>query len=506
MMMSKKTILNTILTNSFAALALFELSGCAVGPDYVRPTTISDADMPQSFKENWKTAQPQDQMIPAKWWTLFGDTSLNNLMDQVATSNLSLAQAEANYRSALALVDNAKAAYFPSLTGDLSRTRSKTFDTPVSTVNAVGVTATWEADIWGGVRRAVEVQDNTALSSYANVQAVRLSMQSQLAQNYFQLRVLDAQKDLLDRTVEEYKRSLKLTQNQYKSGVVATDSVLTAETQLKSTQAQALDVGVLRAQYEHAIATLIGKPASSFSIAALPVNQGANASPLSALPAMPDVPVAMPSTLLERRPDVAASERSVAAANAQIGVTKAAFFPELTLGASGGYQSSTLANWLSLPNRVWSVGPSLAATLFDGGAKSAQHTQAIAAYDASVASYRLTVLTAFQNVEDNLAALRILKDEAVVQNEASVAARKALDVTMNQYKAGTVNYLNVVTAQTAALTNERSELTIANSRLVATVQLIAALGGGWTGLDQDKSGHAAADSNNSGTTKTLAKQ
>jgi len=201
---------------------------------------------------------------------------------------------------------------------------------------------------------------------------------------------------------------------------------------------------------------------------------------------MPDVPVALPSTLLERRPDVAAAERSVAAANAQIGVTKAAFFPNLTLGANGGYQSSTLANWLTVPNRIWSVGPSLAATLFDGGAHSAQHTQAIAAYDASVASYRLTVLTAFQNVEDNLASLRILKEETVVQKSATVSARKALDVTMNQYKAGTVNYLNVVTAQTTALTNERSDLTITNSRLIAAVQLIAALGGGWNGLEQDK--------------------
>ena len=487
-MMSKKSYLANALASSLALAAIAgigALAGCAVGPDYVRPTTIAAADMPQSFKESWKTAQPQDQAMPAQWWTLFNDANLNALIEQVATSNLSLAQAEAQYRSALALVDNAKAAYFPTLTGDLSRTRSRSSSAvtglnPTNTVNDVGVTATWEPDLWGGVRRAVEVQDNTALSSYANVQAIRLSMQSQLAQNYFQLRVLDAQKELLDRTVEEYKRSLVLTQNQYKSGIVATDSVLLAETQLKSTEAQAIDVGVLRAQYEHAIATLIGKPASSFSIAAVPLGAAAY------MPEMPDVPVAVPSALLERRPDVAAAERSVAAANSQIGVTKAAFFPNLTLGASGGYESSTLANWLTLPNRVWSVGPSLAATLFDGGAHSAQHTQAIAAYDASVASYRLTVLTAFQNVEDNLASLRILKQEYAVQNAASIAARKALDVTMNQYKAGTVNYLNVVTAQTTALTNERAELTITNSRLVATVQLIAALGGGWHGLDQDK--------------------
>jgi NodT family efflux transporter outer membrane factor (OMF) lipoprotein len=338
------------------------------------------------------------------------------------------------------------------------------------------LSASWEIDIWGGVRRAVEVQENTALASYANMQAIRLSMQSQLAQSYFQLRTLDAQKELLERSVEEYQRSLKLTQNQYKSGIVATDSVLLAETQLKSTEAQALDAGILRAQYEHAIATLIGKPASTFSIAVIPVGQNAY------LPQLPDVPVGLPSSLLERRPDVAAAERSVAAANAQIGVTKAAFFPSLTINGSGGYQSSSLANWISLPNRVWSVGPALAENLFDGGAKIALNNQAIAAYDASVAGYRQTVLGAFQNVEDNLAALRILKEEAVVQNAAANAARKALDVTMNQYKAGTVNYLNVVTAQTTSLTNQRAELTITNARLVATVQLIAALGGGWDGL------------------------
>ena len=465
-MMSKKLILANAI-----ALLLLGLSGCAVGPDYVRPTTIAAADMPAGFKENWKSAEPQDQAIPAHWWTLFNDPNLNALMEQVATSNLSLAQAQANYRAAGALLDNAKAAYFPSLTGAVSRANK---------VNSIGVSANWEPDLWGGVRRAVEVQQNAALSSFANVQAVRLSMQSQLAQSYFQLRVLDAQKELLERTVEEYKRSLKLTQNQYQSGIVATDSVLLAETQLQSTQAQALDVGVLRAQYEHAIATLTGKPASSFSIPAIPV--GASAC----LPELPDVPVAVPSSLLERRPDVASAERSVASANAQIGVTTAAFFPALTLSATAGYQSSSLANWISLPNRLWSVGPTLAATLFDGGAKNALNNQAVAAYDASVASYRQTVLTAFQNVEDNLAALRILKQEAVVQNAASVAAKKALEVTMNQYRAGTVNYLNVVTAQTTALTNQRAELTITNSRLVATVQLIAALGGGWHGMAQSE--------------------
>lgn len=465
-----------ILANSIA-LALAGLSGCAVGPDYVRPSAIAAADMPAGFKESWKSAEPQDQAIPTQWWTLFNDPNLNALTEQVATSNQTLAQAQANYRAASALLDNARAAYFPTVTGAVSHNRGRSIDSGIVTANSASVSASWEVDLWGAVRRAVEVQQNAALSSYANVQAIRLSMQSQLAQSYFQLRVLDAQKQLLERTAEEYRRSLRLTQNQYQSGVVATDSVLQAETQLKSTEAQALDAGVLRAQYEHAIATLTGKPASTFAIPVIPA--GATAW----LPEMPDIPLAVPSSLLERRPDVAAAERSVASANAQIGVTKAAFFPALTLGASGGYQSSSLANWISMPNRIWSVGPALAATLFDGGARNALNNQAIAAYDASVASYRLTVLTAFQNVEDNLAALRILKEEAVVQHAATVAARKALDITMNQYKAGTVNYLNVVTAQTTALSSERSELTITNSRLVAAVQLIAALGGGWHGME-----------------------
>jgi len=474
---------NKIKSINLTIIFSVTLSACAVGPDYVRPTPIADSKLPTAFKENWKSAQPQDQAIPTTWWMIFNDDNLNTLIEQVATSNLTLAQAEANYRAANALVDNAKAAHFPSLTGNLSQTRgsgsnnvSSSASRPSSTEYAIGATASWELDLWGKIRRTVEAQENTALSSFANVQATRLSMQSQLAQNYFQLRVLDAQKELLERTVDEYKRSLTLTQHQYKAGVVATDSVLLAETQLRSAETQALDVGIQRAQFEHAIATLIGKPPSAFSIPVIPIGDQAY------MPEMPEIPVALPSTLLERRPDVAAAERSVAAANAQIGVTKAAYFPDLTLSASGGFQSSTFANWLTLPNRVWSVGPALAVTLFDAGAKRALNVQAIAAYDASVANYRQTVLTSFQNVEDNLVALRILKDEARVQNLAVVSARKALDITMNQYKAGTVNYLNVVTAQTAALSNERTELGITNSRLIAAVKLIAALGGGWDEL------------------------
>jgi len=475
-------ISNTVKTTKSALVALMTiapltlLSACAVGPDYTRPTPLIEAELPTSFKENWKTAQPQDQHIPSNWWTIFNDDHLNELIEQVATSNLTLAQADANYRSANALVAQDKAAYFPLFTGDLSKKRNRNSTnssaTPTTT-NSIGINASWELDLWGKIRRTVEAQENTALASFANVQATLLSLQSQLAQNYFQLRVLDAQKELLDRTVEDFRRSLTLTQHQYKAGVVATDSVLLAETQLRSTEAQALDVGIQRAQFEHAIAILIGKPPSSFSVPVIPIGDTAY------MPTMPEIPATLPSRLLERRPDIASAERTVAAANAKIGVTKAAYFPDLTLNASGGFQSSTFANWLTLPNRIWSVGPALAGTLFDAGAKRALNAQAIAAYDASVANYRQTVLTAFQNVEDNLVALRILKDEAQVQNAAVGSARKALAITLNRYQAGTVNYLNVVTAQTTALTNERTELSITNARLIATVKLIAALGGGW---------------------------
>ena len=482
--MKQTTMKKTLLSNSIAlillsAIGTLGLSGCAVGPDYVRPVTLSDSDMPTDFKENWKSAQPQDQSIPVKWWTIFNDSNLNTLIEQIPAGNQTLAQAEANYRQASALLNNAQAAYLPTLNGNVGHTKARNAQANVTTNNNLGLTANWEIDLWGGIRREVEVQQNTSLSSYANLQATLLSLQAQVAVNYFQLRVLDAQQELLNQTVEEYRRSLKLTQNQYKSGIVSTDSVLLAETQLRSTEAQALDIGILRGQTEHAIAVLLGKAPANFSIAVIPLGAA------SYVPAIPDIPLGVPSHLLERRPDIAAAERSVAAANAQIGVTKAAYFPNLTLGATGGYQSSGVANWISLPNRVWSLGPNLAATLFDGGAKRALNAQAIAAYDVSVASYRQTVLTSFQNVEDNLVALRILKDEALVQNAATAAAKKSLEITMNQYKAGTVNYLNVVTAQTTALTNQRTELTITNSRLAAAVGLIKALGGGWTGLDQN---------------------
>jgi NodT family efflux transporter outer membrane factor (OMF) lipoprotein len=323
-------------------------------------------------------------------------------------------------------------------------------------------------DVWGRIRRTVESNQASAQASAADLASSRLSLQAELAQDYIQLRSLDAQKQLLDATVMAFTKGLELTQNRYASGVASRADVVQAETQLKTTQAQAIDIGVERAQLEHAIAVLIGTSPSNLSIPA---------SPLTAEP--PPIPVGVPSELLERRPDIAAAERRVAAANAQIGVAEAAFFPSITLGTSGGLDSTNLSEWLTWPMRFWSVGATLSETVFDGGFRRAQTDEARAAYDATVASYRQTVLTGFQEVEDNLAALRILADGAQVQDEAVKAAQESVTVTTNQYKAGTVNYLNVVAVQATALTNEITAVNILGRRATASVLLIKALGGGW---------------------------
>lgn len=447
-------------------MPLLLLASCAVGPDYVRPAV----DAPAAFKESagWKVAQPRDQEIRGNWWEAFNDPLLNSLVEQVSISNQNLAQAEANYRQARALVQSARAGLFPTVSGNVAVVRS---GNPGSTASAhsLAVDAGWEADLWGKVRRTVEASRANAQASAADLEATRLSMQAQLAQSYFQLRATDTQQQLLERTVADYRRSLQLTQNQYAVGVVARVNVVQAQTQLQTTQAQAIDLGVQRAQLEHAIALLVGQPASTFSLA-----------PLSLTGTIPPVPAGVPSALLERRPDIAAAERRVAAANAQIGVTQAAYFPDLTLSAALGFQSSSFANWLTLPNRFWSIGPAIAQVLFDAGLRKAQTEQAIAAYDAEVAAYRQTVLTGFQEVEDNLAALRILEQEAQAQDQALQSARQSVLLTTNQYKAGTVSYLDVIAVQTTALNSERSMVDIRSRRLVACILLIKALGGGWS--------------------------
>ena len=460
---------------------LMVLAACTVGPDYVRPAV----ETPATFKEtaNWKTAQPRDQELKGKWWEAYNDPLLNNLEEQVNISNQNLAQAEAQYRQARGLVQSARAGYFPTVSANASGSRSHSpagFSNSQSQSIRPGIQnsyvltldASWEPDLWGKVRRTVESNEASAQASAADVGAALLSAQAALAQDYIQLRAQDTQKQLLDDTVVAYQKSLQLTLNQYAVGTAAKTDVVQAETQLKSTQAQAIDVEVQRAQFEHAIALLVGKPASIFSIPSAPLNTS-----------LPAVPIGVPSDLLERRPDVAAAERLVAASNAQIGVTIAAFYPNLTLSASGGFQSPSWSNWLTVPSRFWAVGPQLAETLFDGGLRRAQTAQARAAYDANVAAYRQTVLNGFKEVEDNLAALRILEQEAQVQDEAVKAARLSVQLTTNQYKAGTVSYLNVIVVQAAALSNERTAVNILSQRLVASVLLIQALGGGWNAAD-----------------------
>lgn len=461
------------------AAALILLTGCTVGPDYVKPSV----ETPASYKEagdgtSWKPAQPGDDVIRGAWWEVFGDPQLNALEEQVVISNQNIAQAEAQYRQALALVRASHAGYFPTVTADGSYTRSRRPTGAGGSVRSSVITsdyllsgqAAWEPDVWGKVRRSVEAGEANARASAADLDAVRLSVGAALAQNYFQLRAVDARRRLLDATVVAYRTFLEMTKNRYASGVASRADVLQAETQLKTAEAQAIDTGVQRAQLEHAIALLVGKPASIFSIPA---------SPLSATP--PVIPPGVPSVLLERRPDIAAAERRAAAANAQIGVAEAAYYPNITLNASGGFESAHPAKWLTWPNRLWSVGTSVFETIFDAGLRGAQTEQARAAYDANVAAYRQTVLTAFQEVEDNLAVLRILEEEARVQDEAVKAAQQSVTVSTNQYKAGIVNYLDVVTVQTIALNNERTAIDILGRRMTAGVLLIKALGGGWEG-------------------------
>lgn len=458
------------------------LTACAVGPNYVRPPV----ETPPAYKEmeGWKTAAPKDEVIRGSWWEMFNDSDLNALEEQANVANQNVAVAEAQFRQARALIQVARAGFFPIITVGASHTRSLSSATltgstgtttsssasnphPVSNY-LLPADVSWEPDLWGRVRRTVESARASAQASAADLEAIRLLVQAELAQDYYQLRVLDGQKQLLDETVAAYQKTLELTQNRYASGVASRADVLQAETQLKTTQAQAIDIGVQRAQVEHAIAALCGKPASVFSI---PV------APLSATP--PAIPVGVPSELLERRPDVAAAERLMASANAQIGVAIAAYFPTVTLTASGGYESSSLSKWLTWPSHFWSVGESMTEVVFEGFLRQAEVRQARAAYDANAASYRETVLTAFQEVEDNLAALRILEEEAQAQDAAVKASQESVTVTTNQYMAGTVSYINVLVAQTVALSNERTALDILNRRMGASVLLVKALGGGW---------------------------
>jgi NodT family efflux transporter outer membrane factor (OMF) lipoprotein len=451
------------------ALLAFLLAACAAGPDYERPSV----EVPAGYKE-WKMAQPQDGASRGAWWEMFDDPALNALIEQVRISNQTVLAAEAQYRRAQAIVAASRAAYFPAITANASITRSRS---PVGVIGgttagrtftnrSASLDASWELDLWGRLRRTAESSEASAQASAADIASARLSSQATLASSYFLLRAIDEQKRILDESVAAFQKSVDLTKNRYDAGVAAKVDVVQAETQLKSTMADAIDLGVQRAQLEHAIAVLVGKAPSEFSIPVAPLAFK-----------MPAVPAEVPSALLERRPDIASAERLVASANAQIGVAKAAYFPSLTLSGSYGSRAGDAGTWFTAPSAFWAYGPALAMSVFDAGLRRAQTDEAIAAYDATVAQYRQTVLAGFQEVEDNLAALRILEEEAKVQEEAVRAARESVVLTTNQYKAGIVSFINVVAVQTAWLNNERAAMVVLGRRLVAAVTLLKALGG-----------------------------
>jgi NodT family efflux transporter outer membrane factor (OMF) lipoprotein len=442
------------------------LAACAVGPDYKRPAF----DAAPAYKEagDWKPSEPADALSRGPWWKIFKDEVLDGLEAQVAISNETVKAAAAAYEQAEALVDQARAGFWPTLSASAARQRGTTYGPPARITDSAGLSADWSLDIWGSIRRATESNRASAQSSAAALAAARLSAQAALATDYFELRAQDQLQTLLDDTVEAQRQSLKLAESRYRFGVAAKADVVSAHAQLLSSQAQQVNAKIQRALLEHAIAVLIGRQPADFSVSAAPLRSD-----------VPTVPAGLPSQLLERRPDVAQAERKMAAANAQIGVAVAAYFPSLTLSGSDDYTGSSMSRLIRASNRVWALGPSLAQTLFDGGLRRAQTAQARAAYVASVDNYRQTVLAGFQQVEDEIATLRILEQQAVIEEAAVAAAQEAERLTLNQYKAGTVPYSSVIAAQTTTLSSEQTALGVLSSRLQASVAMIEALGGGW---------------------------
>jgi NodT family efflux transporter outer membrane factor (OMF) lipoprotein len=459
-----------------SAVGMLLFAGCTVGPKYRRPA----AEVPAAYKEvgDWKPVQPSEQNLGGNWWELFQDPQLNALELQVNVSNQNLKAAAAQYTQARALLRYSRADLFPTVNAAPSATRVKTSSNrppPSSTFNGITYNdfqipfeLSYQIDVWGRVRRTVESYRDQAQASAADLATVNLSMHAQLALFYFQARTLDAEEQLLNSTVTQYEQALELIQNRFTGGLASDVEVQQAKTQLETTRAQAVDVGVARAQYEHAVAVLIGKPPAEFSLPPLPLTMPP-----------PSIPVGLPSGLLERRPDIAAAERRMASANAQIGVAKAAYYPNISLGATGGFESSAITTLISGPSVLWSVGPSALFTVFDVGRRRAASDQAVAAYDQTVANYRQTVLTGFQQVEDNVAALRILENEAQVQDRAVTAAQKYLELANTRYKGGVTSYLEVTTAESAALSDEVTAVNILGRRMVNAVLLVQALGGGW---------------------------
>ena len=450
------------------------LSACTVGPDYQRPTV----NTPTEFKElkDWKVAQPRDHQLTSNWWELFKDPELNRLEIQVDINNQSLAQAEAQFRQSQSLVQQARAAYYPTATGTSTANRFRAASgqsvavSGIKNLFGVVLSFAWEPDVWGAVRRQVESNQATAQASNATLQALRLSTHALLAQNYFQLRGLDADKKVLEDNVKALQKTLLINQNRYNAGVGVKTDITQAQAQLSSTQAQAIDTQIARSKMEHAIAVLMGKSPAELSIA--PTD--------TFLAVLPTIPTTLPSELLERRPDVATAERQVASANALIGVAKAAYFPTINLSAQKGSQSQQLSTLVGMAARYWALGPAaIAFPLFNGGLTGSQMDAAINTFDASVAAYRQSVLVSFQDVEDQLSSLRILGEEIAVQQQAVTAAKESLSLINNQYKAGIVSYLNVMVAQGVALTNEKTAVDLHSQQLQTAVLLVKSLGGGW---------------------------
>lgn len=459
----------------------FVFGGCTVGPKYQRPA----AQAPAAYKEltpadfsktdGWKVAQPQDNILHGKWWTMFNDPQLNALEEQVNISNQNVQSAVASYMAARALVKEARSQYYPTvtvapgITGSRQGAAASLATTPGTSVfYSLPFDATWVPDLWGRVRNQVRANTASAQASEADLENARLTAQAEVAVDYYELRGQDDLKQLLDSTVIAFQESLDLTKALYETGIDSDEAVAQAETQLETTQAQDTNLGILRSQFEHAIAMLVGQPASSFSIPA---------EPLKSNP--PAIPFGVPSQLLERRPDIAANERLMEQANAQIGVAYAAYYPTLTLSASIGVESRSFTSWFTWPSRFFSAGPSLSETIYDGGLRHATVMQFRAQYDATVANYRQTVLTAFQQVEDNLASLRILSVEIQQQDTAVKSAERNLKIATDRYRLGIDPYLNVITAQTTLLSNQQTDVNLRIQQMTASVQLIEALGGGW---------------------------
>ncbi len=451
------------------AATLCLLAGCNVGPDYNAPAMETPAAYKEQSTAGWKVAQPEDDVLRGKWWEMFSDARLNALEEQVNVSNQNIAAATASFFAARALVKEARSQYFPTVTTSPSVTLQRSpASKGTSTDYSLPFDATWQPDFFGRIQNTVRSAAYGAQASAADLENIRLTIQADVAADYFQLRGQDALTQLLESTVVALRRSLDLTRSLYETGIGSDEAVAQAETLLEATRAQDVALGIQRAQFEHAIAMLTGQAASRFSI---PIE------PLDARP--PAIPVGLPSRLLERRPDIAAAERLMAQANAQIGIATAAYYPTVTLSAAAGFESTALSTWFTWPSRIFSIGPAAMETLFDAGLRQATVEQFSAQYDATVAGYRQTVLAAFQQIEDNLAALRILSVEIQYQDAAVKAADKTLALAMDRYRLGIDPYLNVIAAQTALLSNQEALVNLQIQQMTASVGLIEALGGGW---------------------------